>query len=303
MDLTEEIVCEIKLYVKNQTRPIVCIVWPTACGKTAFAVKLSQLINWELINADSRQIYKEIECITWLDYEEIWDTKNHLFWIKNLDQDFRVAEYLSLVREIIEWIYENKKIPIIVWWTWLFISSLIEWFEIPPRSQDEKFIDSLKYKTNEQLLLELKKLDPQSADDIHVNNRIYLERALEVFQVSWLKKSAWVKNKSKSFDPLIITKKIDSDIDRKKLYERINKRQEFFFEFSLPSIKEILQRDLSLNLQSLRSIWIPEINAFLSWEISKEEAILLMQKKARNYAKRQMTWWRSKKKKFNILEI
>ena len=303
MILTNQLNTKIKSYIKNTPRPLICIVWPTACWKTALAVEIAKLFNWELINSDSRQVYQDIECITWLDYEEIADVANHLFWFKQLDQEFTVAEYLDLVRDIIEKVYKINKIPIIVWWTWLFISSLIEWFVIPPRQEDDHYIESLKHVTNEDLLLELKKFDPESASMIHVNNRIYLERALEVFHVSWLKKSSWLKDGLKSFNSLIITKKIEGDSDRENLYNRINKRQEFFFELSLPIIREILEKDLSPELQSLRSIWIPEIRSFLLWEITKDEAILLMQKKARNYAKRQMTWWRPKKNKFNIIEI
>ena len=302
MILTKTIESKVVSYLKSESNPLICIVWPTWCWKTQFAVELAKKIKWELINADSRQVYKEIECITGLDYEEIKEVKHHMFWINNLDQGFTVADFLGNVRSIISNIQKVKWVPIIVWWTWLFISSLIEWFEIPENSRDPKIKDMFIWKTNEDLLNMLNKVDKESADVIHVNNRVYLERALEVYHASWMKKSDWIKNKKLAFNALIISKQINSTKQREDLYDKINQRQEFFFHFSLNIIKLILDRWLPENLQSLQSIWIPEIKSYLSWDITKQEAVLLMQQKARNYAKRQLTWWRPKKEKFNFIE-
>lgn len=307
MILNNDLLEKINNYLKVEQKPVICIVWPTATGKTSFAVELLKKINWELINADSRQIYKWIECITWLDYEEIKDVKYHLFWVAEITKVFTVSEYLDDVRKLIIEIHLRWNVPIIVWWTWLFVSSLIEWFEIPQNSFDESLRSTFNNKSNEELYEELKKVDPESIKDIHINNRVRIERALEVFYLTWKKKSEWVKSKIKVFNPLIFCKKVETEDDRKLLYDKINERQRFLFKRGISEfnnwdnsfakfVNECLQDHNKLNiLPAYNSIWIPEILSYLSWEITKEQAVEKIQQSARNYAKRQLTWWRKKK--------
>lgn len=308
MLFNNKILITIEDYLKFEKTPLICIVWPTAIWKTSFAIELLSKINWELINADSRQIYKWIECITWLNYDEIKNVKNHLFWVYDIKKIFTLSDFLNITRNLINEIHNRWNIPIIVWWTWLFISSLIEWFEIPDNSFDENIRLTFKTKTNQELYDELIKIDPNILKNIHINNRIRIERALEIYYVTWKKMSEWIKNSIKSFNPLIFSKKIDTESDREYLYNKINQRQKFLFEQGISefnnwktffdTIEELKMLNNSLNkkpvLPALNTIWISEILSYLLWDISKEDAIIKMQKLARNYAKRQLTWWRNK---------
>lgn len=303
MKLNKEIKEKINEYLALEKKPLICIVWPTWSWKTKFAVELALEYNWEIINADSRQIYKWIECITGLNYDEISSIKNYLFWVKEIYEKFTVVDFLNEVRLIISNIHLKWKLPIVAWWTWLFISSLIEWFEIHENSLNNEIRKSFEWKSNDQLLEELSKVDLESANSIHVNNRVYLERALEVFYSSWFKKSEWIKDKNKAYNALIISKKIETELERELLYQRINDRQKLLFDNSFEIIKNLILKWYDLNLQAMQSIWIPEINNYSDGKLTKDEAILIMQKKARNYAKRQLTWWRPKKWKFKIVEI
>jgi len=325
MKFTKNISDQIQNYLQSEKKPLICIVWPTATWKTDFAIEIAKNFNWEIINCDSRQIFKEVECITGLDYEELKWTKNHFFWIAEVDdKTWTSAKFLEEVEKLIWEIYSRKNIPVLVWWTWLFFSSLIEWFEIPKNSANPEIVKWFKNKTNEELFEELQKLDFEYSEKTHPNNRNRVERALEFFYSTWEKKSSERKNSEKKLNPLIFSKKIFSDEERNFLYEKINFRQKKLFENSLEKISELLKkffydekiiwknfdfcseeclRDSEFhskkiknfsNYPAFQSIWIPEINSFLKWEILKEEAIKKTQQSARNYAKRQMTWWRKK---------
>ena len=289
---------QVKSYLNSEKKPLVCVVWPTATWKTEFAIEIAKEFNWEIINCDSRQIFREIECITGLDYEELKWTKNHFFWITGVnDKTWSSAKFLNKVKKLISEIYERWNVPVLVWWTWLFFSSLIEWFEIPKNSTNQKILESFKNKTNEELFEELKKVDFEYSEKTHINNRIRIEKALEFFYSTWKKKSVERKSPEKKFNPLIFCKKIFTDEERIFLYEKINFREEKIFLDSEKKISELLKNfseEEKNILPALKSIWIPEINFYLNWKLTKEEAISKTQQSARNYAKRQMTWWRKK---------
>ena len=298
MQFTKKISQQVSGYLSSEKKPLVCIVWPTATWKTEFAIKVANDFFWEIVNCDSRQIFKGVECITGLDYEELKWTKNHFFWIAEVDdRSWTSAKFLSKVEKLIWEIYKRWNVPVLVWWTGLFFSSLIEWFEIPQNSADPKIVKSFENKTNEQLFEELKKVDFKYSEKTHPNNRNRVERALEFFYATWERKSSERKNIEKKFNPLIFCKKIFSDNERVFLYEKINFRQEKLFKSSLKNISDLLKNfsdDEKTSLPALQSIWIPEINLFLKWGYSEKEAIEKTQQSARNYAKRQMTWWRRK---------
>jgi len=295
MKLTNKIKWQISQYLKIEKKPLICVVWPTWSWKTGFAIEILKTFWWELINADSRQIYKWIENITGLDYDEIKDFPNHLFWIVNIEEkDWTAGKFLQEIRKIIEEIYSRKKIPVIAWWTGLFVSGLIEGFEMPENAKSNKFREQFKEKTKEKLFEELEKVDPESAKKLHPNNRNYIERALEVFYTTWWKKSEWKKDETKAFNALIFHKKIITDKERQDLYEKINTRQKQLFENSIKTVENLKSKiDDFSQFPALNSIGIKEISDFLDWKDKKQE-IEKMQKRARNYAKRQMTWWRRK---------
>lgn len=298
MKFTKQISQQIQNYLNSEKKPLVCIVWPTATWKTKFAIEVAKNFNWEIINCDSRQIFKEIECITGLDYEELKWTKNHFFWIAEIDdKSWTSAKFLIEVEKLILEIYKRWNVPVLVWWTGLFFSSLIEWFEIPKNSTDPKIIKSFENKTNEELFEKLKEVDFKYSEKTHPNNRNRVERALEFFYSTWEKKSSERKNVEKKFNPLIFCKKIFTDEERNFLYEKINFREEKIFLDSEKKIFELLKNfsdEEKIFLPALKSIWIPEMNLFLKWEYSQKKAIEKTQQSARNYAKRQMTWWRRK---------
>ena len=304
MQFTKKISNQIQNYLNSEKKPLICVVWPTATWKTEFWIEIAKNFSWEMINCDSKQIYKDIECITGLDYEELKWVKNHFFWIAEItDNSWSSAKFLEELKKLIDEIYKRWKVPVLVWWTGLFFSSLIEWFEIPKNSTNPKIVEELEKKSNEELFLELQKVDFEYSQKTHQNNRVRVIRALEFFYSSWIKKSSERKNIEKKFNPLIFCKKIFSDEERNILYEKINIREEKIFLNSIKKISEILKNfsddekiffEEQKKFPALKSIWITEIFLFLKWKISKEEAILRIQQFARNYAKRQMTWWRKK---------
>ena len=282
---------QIEDYLAKTKKPLICVVWPTASWKTWVAIDIAKKYNWELINADSKQIYKWIECITGLDYEEISEIKNHLFWVREINEVYTLKNFILDVTKIIIDIQSKWKIPILVWWTWLFITALTEWYEIPANSISEDIKKSFVNKTNKELYEMLNEIDPISLEKIHVNNRRRLERALEV-ALSWNKISDEKKEKEKIFNPFIVNIDYSDLVKREALYEKINKRQRIIFEDSLSEIKEILKKWYDKKIPAMTAIGIAEIDDYIKGNLSKEESIAKMQQSARNYAKRQITWWR-----------
>lgn len=280
---------------KSNLKKIIIIYWPTWCWKTSLSINIAKEINSEIISTDSRQIFKYMNIWTWKILEnEKEDIKHHMINIISPNEKYSVWEFKKEAENIINKIHKNRKIPILCWWTGLYIDSLIYDFDIPKIPADEKLRnklekDALKY-WNNYVYNKLSEIDPEYAKVIHPNNLRYVIRAIEVKILTWKSKLDFKKEKELKYDTLFLT---PYKWDREELYSNINIRIQNMFDIWLvKEIEDLLSKWYSRYDFWMKSIWYKEVIDFLNKKISLEDCINEVKQKNRNYAKRQLTWFR-----------
>lgn len=274
---------------------IIVIYWPTACGKTAMSIEVAKSLGTEIISTDSRQIYKWMDIWTGkVTREEMQGVPHHMIDILEPTEPYSVWAFQHDAKSIIDLLHKQWKVPILCGGTGLYIDSLIYDFSLPktPNSQDlrAKLEEELTEKWAEYMFEKLKSIDSLYAQEIHPNNTKYVIRAIEVKLLTGKSKHEFKEEKKLTYDTLFIT---PYDGDRKKLYERIDSRVEKMFEDGLvEEVQKLLE--VPWFVGSLASEWIgyAEVIDYLNQKIPLSEAISLVQQHSRNYAKRQLTWFR-----------
>jgi len=276
---------------------VLAIVGPTASGKTALSIKLAKLLNGEIINGDSMQVYKGLDIGTAkITQSEMEDVSHHLLNIKEPTDSFSVAEYQQLVRAKIAEIKTKGKLPILVGGTGLYVQSVLYDFQFTDDRVDETireaYYEELKQLGPEAMHEKLQRIDPQSAALIHPNNTRRVVRALEIAEHSDTTKSAKPQNQGREvmYSHMIL----GLQVDRERLYERINMRVSNMIEQGLvDEAKQLWNRGI-LDVQAVQAIGYREMYAFFRNEISLEEAVEQIKQNSRRYAKRQLTYFRNK---------
>jgi len=278
-------------FIKSAKRPLIVVLGPTASGKTELSLKIAKKVGGEIVSTDSRQIYKEMEIATDVVPEKKREkVKHHMIEIVPPDKTLTLAEYKDLALEEIEGIYKRGHVPVLVGGTGLYVSAIIEGYSVPRIPPNEKLRKKL-YKEAEKhgaeyLHDKLKKLDPRAASKIHPNNIRYVIRALEINLES--KKHKVDKKRGPEFDTYII----GIERPRPELYSRVNARVDSQLKRGLIKEVKTLLKKYDPNLPSMSSLGVKEIIPYLRGETTLEEATELLKKNTRNYAKRQMTWFR-----------
>ena len=281
---------------------IILISGPTASGKSNFAVKLAKKINGEIINADSMQIYKQFKILTArpskTDQKNI---KHHLYGVTDVKTNFSTGHWLKLAIKKIYEIRRRKKIPILVGGTGLYFNSLVNGLvKIPniPIKFRNKIRSVQKKYGQKKFYKKLLKIDPKVKDKIDSNDS---QRSIRAYEIkSYSKKSMydWLAQTKPIFKENEFLK-LYINFDRKELIERIEKRTTKMIKSG--AIKEVRKfRNLKISNQSSvnKVIGIEELRKFLEKEITIEEAKELISIRTRQYAKRQVTWARSKMTKW-----
>lgn len=277
-------------FVSKANSPLIVILGPSASGKTAISLEIARRINGEIISTDSCQIYKEMDIATdLLSPKDQQDIPHHLLGFADPDQTITLAEYKEMAEQKIKEIYERGAVPMLVGGTGLYISAIIENYDIPACAPDEKLRKELQEKAKkegpEALHERLAKLDPQSAATIHPNNIRYVIRALEI-NLSGLKKQD-KKAKKSPYDLYLlgITR------PREEIYQRIGKRVDEQVERGLiDEVKALLEKGYSPDLPSMQSLGVKEIIPYIKGEKTLEQCLEILKMNTRRYAKRQITW-------------
>jgi len=277
---------------------VVFIVGPTAAGKSEAAYSLARRLKAEIISADSMLVYKEPLIITAKPSSAILtEIPHHFVGIISVKQEYNVFDYCRDASAKIEALGE-KNIPVIVCGgTGLYIKALLDGI-FEGAGKDEKLRKQLEKKAEvngrKSLHEELKKIDSKAAEKISPNDLKRIIRALEVYYTQGALISD-KKKEAKGFWGKIPIKIFGLRMDRGLLYERINKRVDEMFENgAVEEVKKLLKMNLSFT--AAKVIGIKEIRRFLEGNISEEEAKELMKKNTRNFAKRQLTWFRKDKR-------
>ncbi len=282
----------------SKKKKIIVIYGPTASGKTGLSIDVAKFLETEIISTDSRQIFKYMDIGTGkITEEEKQGIKHYILDIIEPDEKYSVWEFKKLAEENLEKIWGKGKIPILCWWTGLYIDSLIYDFKIPKIPADEKLREKLEEEAKEfwkeYLYKKLVELDPEYAKTLHYNNLQYVIRALEIKMISGKSKSEFIEEKKLKYEVLFLT---PYEGDREKLYENINTRVgQMFDEWLVEEVKELLKKYDREDF-GLKTIWYKEIVAFLDGEIELEEAVDKVRQNSRNYAKRQLTWFKKYEK-------
>jgi len=277
---------------------MVVIYWPTAAGKTAMSIDIAKILESEIISTDSRQLFKHMKIWTAkVTIDEMQWIKHHMVDFLDPNEEFSVGEYKHKAEEIMWELYRQNKIPILVWWTGLYIDSLIYDFEIPEVLADWDLRKKLEKEAEkfwvDFLYEKLKKLDPKHYHKVHKNNVQYVVRALEVIMISWKSKYEKPVEKKLKYDVLFLT---PYTLNREELYNRINYRVDLMFDRWLEEeIKKLLSMWYDKNSFGLKSIWYSEYFQYLDWEYSFEQMKDKIKQNTRNYAKRQLTWFKKYK--------
>lgn len=282
----------------KQSDKVIAIVGPTASGKTSLSIELAKRLDGEIINGDALQVYKGLNIGTAkITEDEKEGIPHHLFDIKEPTDSFSVAEYQSVVRKCIEDIRSRGKQPIIVGGTGLYIQSVLFDFRFTEEAGDEEVRAELEKEMEteggaERLYNRLQHLDPSSAKKIHPNNHRRLIRALEIIEVTGKTKNEHEQGAGEAlvFEHLIV----GLTLDREVLYERINLRVDQMMEDGLLEEAKGLWKNGIRGVQSVQAIGYKELYQHFEGLISLEEAVELIKKHTRHYAKRQMTYFRNK---------
>jgi len=300
---------------KSDLRKIIVIYGPTASWKTWMSIEIAKIVDSEIISTDSRQIFKGLDIWTGkITEEEKERIVHHMIDIINPDREYSVWEFKEESEKIIWEIYSKWKIPILCWWTGLYIDSLIYNFNIPRIPADEKLRASLEKEAeenwNEFVYNKLKDIDPEYAKELHPNNIRYIIRAIEVKMLTWKSKRDFREEKTLKYDTLFLTPYMG---EREYLYNRINKRVQMMFDDGLVwEVEELLKTYTKDNFW-MKTIWYKEVINYLNWDwkvydwseklelwekekqwikLNLDETIELVKKNNRNYAKKQLTWFR-----------
>ena len=264
---------------------IVAVVGPTCSGKSSLAIEIAKFLDAEIINFDPYQCYEELQIgVAKPTIEELNIVKHHLFSFVPLDTDFTIFDFQKKFRETVKTLQNLNKNIVLVGGSGLYLRSAIYDYEF----SEIKIVDTNKYNnfSNEELYIKLKEVDPESANKIHQNNRKRVIRALEIFDETGKTKSSL--ELEQEHKPIYDITFIGLNPDRELLYNNINKRVDIMFEMGLEKEVNDLFNKYDKSLKSLQAIGYKE---FI--QTSSEEVKELIKKNTRNYAKRQMTFFKN----------
>lgn len=271
------------------------ITGPTAVGKTAVALELARHIPAEIISADSRQVYRDMDIGTAKPTpEQLRQTPHHFINIRNPDEIYTAGEYGRAARRVVMDILHAGKLPVIVGGSGFYLQALLEGFSASLPS-DLSLRAHLKHRLQNEgsgtLHAELMRIDPEAAARLHANDSHRIVRALEVYQLTGMPLSVLQQQKAEpapfAYRVFCLTR------ERAGLYQRINQRVTQMLEAGLLEECRHLQAfGYSRDLNALQTVGYQECFQFLAGELSAETMKELMQRHTRQYAKRQLTWFR-----------
>ena len=276
---------------------VLVIVGPTAVGKTELSLKLAQVFDGEIISGDSMQVYKGLDIGTAKATKEERNLiPHHLIDIINVNEDFTVSDFQKKARQLIEDISSRGKIPIIVGGSGLYIQSVLYDYQFPTEARNETITKLLEAEVEkkgiETVYKKLVEIDPKQAKKIHPNNHRRVIRALEIYQTTGLTMTE-IQQRQK-ITPLYDAKIIGLEMERSKLYERINQRVDDMLDKGLIEEVRQLYEAVPESSQSISGIGYKEFIPYFTGEMELEACVEILKRNSRRFAKRQYTWFKNK---------
>lgn len=281
--------------MKNKLPKLIVICGPTASGKTDLSISLAKKFNGEIVNADSRQIYQEMNIAT-AKPDLVFDSgeffvdgiKHYLLDEIKPDESFTLSDFKERAQKAIKEIIKKDKIPFLVGGTGLYIRAIVDNLDIPKVEPNLALRKELESKTPEERLQMLKENDPETYEKIDLQNPRRVIRALEVV----LSTGESFLNQQKKGKPLFNVFQLGIKMEKDNLYDRINRRCEQMLETGLVQEAKKLSQKYSWDLPAMSGIGYRQMRDYIEGKMSLDEALNWLKQDTRHYAKRQMTWFR-----------
>lgn len=282
---------------QNQKRPLIILAGPTAVGKTDLSIALAKRIHGQIISADSMQVYKGMDIGTAkITSDEMQGVPHYLIDVLDPTEDFNVVTFQRMAKDSMEKIYATGDIPILVGGTGFYIQALL--YDIDFEENDmgtsirEKYQRIVKVQGADYLHEQLRLVDPQAAEEIHAHNVKRVIRALEFYEQTGRRISEHNEEQREKVSPYEYAYFVLND-DRQKLYERIDQRVDLMMESGLmDEVKNLKEHGCTREMVSMQGLGYKEIFAYLEGEYSYEEAVNVLKRDTRHFAKRQLTWFK-----------
>ncbi|WP_461812739.1 tRNA (adenosine(37)-N6)-dimethylallyltransferase MiaA [Faecalimonas sp.] len=281
-------------------KPLIILTGPTAVGKTKASIDLAKTIGGEIISADSMQVYRHMDIgSAKITKEEMQGVKHYLIDVLEPDEEFHVVKFQQLAKKAMEEIYEKGKIPILVGGTGFYIQALLYDIDFTENNEDVTYRKELEEIANikgaEYLHKMLENVDEKSAQMIHKNNVKRVIRALEFFKQTGQKISEHNERERAKESPYQFCYFVLNDT-REHLYGRIEMRIDHMLKEGLvDEVRTLKEKGYNRDMTSMQGLGYKEILDYLNGVYSLEEAIYILKRDTRHFAKRQITWFKREK--------
>ena len=278
-------------------RPLIILAGPTAVGKTAASIRLAKAIGAEIISADSMQVYRHMDIgSAKIRQEEMEGVPHYLIDVLEPEEEFNVVRFQQMAKAAAEEIYAKGKIPLVAGGTGFYIQALLYDIDFTENDGDTSYRRSLEKtaeeKGGEYLHAMLREADPKAAEEIHPHNIKRMIRALEFHHQTGGKISEHNETEREKSSPYDFAYFVLTD-ERSRLYERIDRRVDMMMEEGL--LEEVLylkERGVKRESTAMQGLGYKELYAYLDGECTLEEAVRIIKRDTRHFAKRQLTWFK-----------
>ncbi len=278
-------------------KPLIILTGPTAAGKTKMSVSLAKAVNGEIISADSMQVYRQMDIgSAKIRPEEMDGIRHYLIDVLDPDEEFHVVRFQEMAKAAMSEIYERNKIPILTGGTGFYIQAVLYDIDFTENGGNKAYrreLEMLAEEKGAQFLHEmLRQVDAQAAEEIHAHNRKRVIRALEYFHQTGKKISEHNMEQRKKESPFHFAYFVLND-ERQHLYERIDRRVDQMIEEGLvEEVSRLKAQGFTRDMVSMQGLGYKEMLDYLEERYSLEEAVTIIKRDTRHFAKRQITWFK-----------
>ena len=278
-------------------KPLVVLTGPTAVGKTKLSIDLAKALGGEIISADSMQVYKHMDIgSAKITEKEMDGVPHHLIDVLSPFEEFHIVRFQELAKKAVEDIYSRGRIPVFVGGTGFYIQAVTKDIDFTEGEEDKEYREELSRlaaeKGNEFLHEMLRNIDPKSAEEIHANNVKRVIRALEFYKENGFPISQHNEEQKQNETPYNLAYFV-LNAPRELLYERIDRRVDEMMENGLmEEVQKLKNMGCRRDMTSMQGLGYKEILSFLEGEVPLEEAVRILKRDTRHFAKRQLTWFR-----------
>lgn len=279
-------------------KPLIILAGPTAVGKTSLSIRLAKETGGEIISADSMQVYRHMDIgSAKITKEEMEGVPHYLVDVLEPEEEFNVVRFQQMAKEAAERIWEKGKIPLVVGGTGFYIQALLYDIDFTENDGDESYRRQLEQKASDEegaseLYEMLKTVDPKAAQEIHPRNIKRIIRALEFYHQTGKKISEHNETQRQRETPYNYAYFVLTD-ERSRLYERIDRRVDLMMEQGLlDEVRYLKERGVRKDSTAMQGLGYKELYAYLEGEYPLDEAVRIIKRDTRHFAKRQLTWFK-----------